>query len=84
VFLEDRLVASYPVVLEANNPTDQDFVDHIRRYMRHYYSKEDIAAARLLCEVACWIRDPDLLRRHLVRGHLSRLCFLGQPSPKTC
>jgi hypothetical protein len=46
VFLGDRLVASYPVVLEANNPTDQDFVDHIRRYMRRHYSKEDIAAAR--------------------------------------
>jgi hypothetical protein len=46
VFLGDRLVASYPVVLETDNPTDQDFVDHIRRYMRHHYSKEDIATAR--------------------------------------
>jgi hypothetical protein len=46
VFLGDRLVASYPVVLEANNPTDQDFIQHVRRYMRRHYSKEDIAAAR--------------------------------------
>ena len=47
VFLGDRLVASYPVVLETNNPTDQDFIEHIRRYMRRHYSKEDIAAARI-------------------------------------
>jgi hypothetical protein len=46
VFLGDRLVASYRVVLEANNPTDQDFIEHIRRYMRRHYSKEDLAAAR--------------------------------------
>jgi hypothetical protein len=46
VFLGDRLVASYPVVLEADNLTDQDFVEHIRRYMRDHYSKEEIAVAR--------------------------------------
>jgi hypothetical protein len=45
VFLEDRLVAAYPVVLEVLNPTDKDFIDHIRRRMRRHYSKEDIAAA---------------------------------------
>jgi hypothetical protein len=28
--------------------------------------------------------DSDLLRRQLVRGHLARLCLLGEASPKTC
>jgi len=48
VFLGDRLVASYPVVLEANNPRDQDFIEHIRRYMRRRYSKDEIAVARFV------------------------------------
>ena len=48
VFLGDRLVASYPVVLEANNPTDQDFIEHIRRYIRRHYSKDEMAVARFV------------------------------------
>jgi hypothetical protein len=28
--------------------------------------------------------DSDLIRRQLVRGHLSGLCLLGEASPKTC
>jgi hypothetical protein len=48
VFLEDRLVAAYPVVLEVLNPTAKDFIDHIRRRMRRHYSKEDIAAAKFI------------------------------------
>jgi hypothetical protein len=46
VFLGDRLVASYPVVLEGTNPTDQDFIEHVRQYMRRHYRKEEIEVAR--------------------------------------
>jgi hypothetical protein len=46
VFLEDRPVASYPIVLEATNPADLDFIEHVRRYMRRHYRKEEIVAAR--------------------------------------
>jgi hypothetical protein len=48
VFLEDCLVASYPVVLKVINPTDEDFIARIRRYMRRHYSKEDIATAKFI------------------------------------
>lgn len=48
VFLGDRLVASYPVVLEGTNPTDQDYIQHIRRYMRDHYSKAEIAGAKFV------------------------------------
>jgi hypothetical protein len=41
VFVQDHLVASYPVILEASDPTEEDFIDRIRRYMRRHYSKED-------------------------------------------
>ena len=47
VFLGDRLVASYPVVLETNT-SDQDFIEHVRRYMRRHYSKDEIAVARFV------------------------------------
>jgi hypothetical protein len=46
VFVQDRLVASYPVVLEASDPREEEFIDRIRRYMRRHYSKEDIATAK--------------------------------------
>jgi hypothetical protein len=48
VFVQDRLIASYPMVLEEIDPTDEDFVDRIKRYMRRHYSKEDIAAAKFI------------------------------------
>src|SRR5882757_10006862 len=47
VFVQDRLVASYPVVLEASDPREEEFIDRIRRYMRRHYSKEDIAFNRV-------------------------------------
>jgi hypothetical protein len=69
---------------ETNNPTDQDFIEHIRRYIRRHYSKEDIAAARIAVRGGVRDRDPDLLRRQIVRGRLSRLSLLGKGPPKTC
>jgi hypothetical protein len=48
VFVQDRLIASYPMVLEEINPTDEDFIDRIKRYMRRHYSKEDVAAAKFI------------------------------------
>ena len=48
VFLGDRLVASYPVVVEASNPSEKDFIQHVRRYMRRHYSKVEIAVARFV------------------------------------
>jgi hypothetical protein len=48
VFVQDRLVASYPVVLEAIDPTEEDFIDSVRRHMRRHYSQEDIAAAKFI------------------------------------
>ena len=47
VFLGDRLVASYPVVLETNT-SDQDFIEHVRQYMRRHYSKDEIAVAKFV------------------------------------
>jgi hypothetical protein len=48
VFVQDRLVAPYPVVLEASDPMEEEFIDRIRRYMRRHYSKEDIATAKFI------------------------------------
>ena len=46
VFPGDCLFALYP--LEATNPTDQDFIVHVRRYMRRHYSKDEIAVAKFV------------------------------------
>jgi hypothetical protein len=48
VFLQDRLVASYPVVVEVLDPTDDDFIEIIKRHMRRQYSEEDTAVARFI------------------------------------
>jgi hypothetical protein len=49
VFLRDRLVASYPVVLsEIDRPADDEYSAEVRRYMRRHYNNRDIAAARLV------------------------------------
>ena len=49
VYLNDRLVASYPVVAKAiDRPTDDDFIDRIKRQMRRYHRSEDIQAARFV------------------------------------
>jgi hypothetical protein len=49
VFVQDRLVASYPVVAMAiDRPTDDDFIERIKQQMRHYYRSEDIEAARFV------------------------------------
>jgi hypothetical protein len=52
VFLKDRCVASYPVVVDFDRPDDDDYTAEIKRYMRRYYSKREIVAAKFL------VRDP--------------------------
>ena len=43
VFLKDKLVASYPVVVEAiDRPTDDDFIARVKEQMQSYYSSADI------------------------------------------
>jgi hypothetical protein len=47
VYVKDRLIASYPIVMEAaERPTDNDFIESARRQMRRYYRIEYIQAAR--------------------------------------
>ena len=47
VFLRDKLVASYPVVVEAiDGPTDDDFIARVRKQMRGHYTGEEIQSAR--------------------------------------
>ncbi len=53
VYLNDRLVASYPVVYPVvaeaiDRPTDDDFIERIKQQMRRYYRSEDIKAARFV------------------------------------
>jgi hypothetical protein len=49
VYLRDRLVASYPVVVQGiDQPTDDDFIQRVKRQMRSYYSSDDISTARFL------------------------------------
>jgi hypothetical protein len=49
VFLKDKLVASYPVVVEAiDRPTDDDFIARVKKQMRRHYSSEDIKTAKFL------------------------------------
>ena len=46
VFLNDRLVGSYPVILNAiDKPTDDDYVATVKEQMKRYYSHEDIEGA---------------------------------------
>jgi hypothetical protein len=43
VFLKDRLIASYPVVVEAiDRPTDDTFIARVKEQMQSRYSREDI------------------------------------------
>jgi hypothetical protein len=49
VYVRDRLVASYPIVVKAlDRPTDDDFIEGIKQQMRRYYCSEDIRAARFV------------------------------------
>ena len=49
VFLKDKLIASYPVVVERiGQPTDDDFIVRAKERMRSNYSVEDIQSARFL------------------------------------
>lgn len=50
VFFKDRLVASYPVVLEAlERPSDEEFVSAVKRQMRvGIYSRIEIKQARFV------------------------------------
>ena len=49
VFLKDKLVASYPVVLEAvDGPTDDAFIARVKEQMQNHYSSDDIQSARFL------------------------------------
>jgi hypothetical protein len=49
VYLKDRLIASYPVVVKpVDRPTDDDFVERIKQQMRSYYRSEDIQVARFV------------------------------------
>lgn len=49
VFLRDRLVASYPVVVgELDRPMDDDYTSLVKSYMRRLYSGREIAAARFV------------------------------------
>jgi hypothetical protein len=50
VFLQDRLVASYPVVLDDRRRprSDRDFVDHIKRHLRRTGSAFDLSAAKFI------------------------------------
>jgi len=52
VFLKDRCIASYPVVVDIDRPDDHDYTAEIKRYMRRYYSKREIVGAKFL------VRDP--------------------------
>jgi hypothetical protein len=49
IFLKDKLVASYPVVVEAiDRPTDDAFIARVKEQMQNHYSNEDIQSARFL------------------------------------
>lgn len=52
-FLKDKLVASYPVVVEAiDRPTDGAFIARVKEQMQNYYNNEDIQRARFLVRTA--------------------------------
>jgi len=49
VFVKDRLVASYPVVVrEIDRPDDHDYTVEVKRYMRRYYADREIVAAKFV------------------------------------
>ena len=49
VFIKDRLIASYPVVVpDGDRPVDGDYIDQVKRHMRRHYSREDIMAAKFV------------------------------------
>ena len=49
VFLKDKLVASYPVVVEATDrPTDDAFIARVKEQMQSHYSGDEIQSARFL------------------------------------
>jgi hypothetical protein len=42
-------IASYPVVVtKVDRPTDDDYIDQIKRRMRRLYSRPDMAAAKFV------------------------------------
>jgi hypothetical protein len=48
VFLRDRCIASYPVVVDVDRPDDDDYTTEIKRYMNRHYSKREIVAAKFI------------------------------------
>ncbi|MFO1159010.1 MAG: hypothetical protein U1E60_24375 [Reyranellaceae bacterium] len=50
VFLQDRLVAAYPIVIALDRPVvDDDFVEHAKARMRGgTYPEDEIARARFI------------------------------------
>jgi hypothetical protein len=48
VFLKDRCVASYPVIVEIDRPDDDDYTAEIKRYMSRHYSKSVVVTARFI------------------------------------
>ena len=49
VFLKDKLVASYPVVVGAiDRPADDDFIARVKKQMGRHYNSEDIKSAKFL------------------------------------
>ena len=48
VFLEDRRVASYPVVVDVDRPDNDDHTHEIERHMRRHYHKREIVAAKFI------------------------------------
>ena len=49
VFLNDRRVGSYPVVLEdIDKPTDDDYVATVKEQMKRHYNTEDIERAKFV------------------------------------
>jgi hypothetical protein len=48
VFLKDRRIASYPVVVDVDRPDDDDYTAEIKRYMNRHYSQGEIVAAKFI------------------------------------
>ena len=47
VFIRDSLIASYPVVLtEIDQPTDEDYVDQVKRHMRRHHKHAGTSTSR--------------------------------------
>lgn len=50
VFLQDRLIASYPIVIEdgRTNVSSEDFIDKMKQRMRERDSSFDVALAKFV------------------------------------